>query len=270
MTQRKTAAAPKPRARPKPKPRAKPAAKTTAKKPPARSRAKKDAEAALEAVEAKEARKGKKDSIAASLAAPDALSGPGNAAKRMLRDTRIVQRYIQGWPWPAIAEEAGLSERAAQKAFAARKATMPLALQQDPVEVIEQIMEGYQLTVGDAEAIAVQAVNEGKLSVAVAAKKLGTETREKQVRLLQATGRLPQDLQSLRHLLDMRGLAVQMVDAVEGLSREVEVAGQIEDPGKRAKALASAAERVHDLFMGLTGVEQAGLTAPDVIDVESV
>ncbi|HEV2790338.1 MAG TPA: hypothetical protein VGV69_03465, partial [Solirubrobacterales bacterium] len=48
-------------------------------------------------------------------------SGPRlNAAKQAMRDTLIVARKHQEWPWESIAAEAGISVSATKKAYYAR------------------------------------------------------------------------------------------------------------------------------------------------------
>jgi len=183
-----------------------------------------------------------------------------SAAQMVARDSLIVQRVAQGWSWPAIAGEANLSISAAQRAHAARVREAPFRLGADPVKVVENIFTAYQLSIGDFEAIASAALEKNQLAVAVGAKKGANDAREKVVLLLQATGRLPQDLTALRHLIDIRAIAVRMLDAVDSLQREGELIAQIEDPAARRRAIDEATAKIRTTFaevVGLDGEQQA-------------
>jgi hypothetical protein len=189
---------------------------------------------------------------------PPAKSTP-TSRRREARDALMIARVHQGWTWEAIAGEAGISVSAAKRAVAARKDSLPIKLNADPVRVIEQVFEGYQLSIGDFEAIGAAALEKGQLAVAVGAKKGANEAREKIVLLLQATGRLPQELGALRHLIDLRAIAVRMLDTVDGLERELLLIDQIEDPEARSRAMADATAKVRTTFNELIGVEPAAL-----------
>lgn len=204
-------------------------------------------------------------SKAATKATPDAVSGRHRTiAQRMLRDSRIVQRVIQGWPWEAIATEAGLSVAGAKKAYASRHGQVPMALSIDPVKVIEGIAEGYQLSIGDLEAIAADAVVRNQLAVAVGAKKGANDARDKLVHLLQATGRLPQDLAALRHLIDLRALGVRMLDVIDAFEEEVRLLEEL-PPDQRERATMEAAGKIRTTFYDLLGIG-----APDAVEGHAI
>lgn len=200
----------------------------------------------------------RKATVAPGRAQPDALSGRsgGDVAVRMLRDTRIVARKVQGWPWEAIAKEAGLTVTGAKRAFASRRAVLPMTLRMDPVEVIENVAEGLTMSIGDLEAIAADAMARNQLNAAVGAKKAANDARARMIELLQATGKLPQDLKALRHLIDLRMIALRMLDAVDGFDREVQLVMQIEDVDTRLREAAEASSKVRTTFDDLLGIEQ--------------
>lgn len=233
--------------------------------PPAKKPAKSAAKKKRRAKKKPAAKKAAKGTVAGRRAEPDEVSGPakGDIAKRMLRDTRIVARKVQGWTWEEIAHEAGLSVDGAKAAHKARKDGLQLTLRMDPVEVIENVAEGYSLSIGDLEAIAASAIEDGQLSNAIGAKKAANEGRGKLVELLQATGRLPQDLTALRHLIDLRTIGVKMLDSMDGFQREVVLINQIEDGEKRAAALQEASAKVR-----LTFDELLGIGSPAIADAE--
>lgn len=177
------------------------------------------------------------------------------ARRREARDALMIARTHQGWTWEAIAGEAGISVSAAKRAVAARKDSLPIKLNTDPVRVVEQVFEGYQLSIGDFEAIGAAALEKGQLAVAVGAKKGANEAREKIVFLLQATNRLPKELGALRHLMDLRQTAATLIDTVESLERELNLAAQIEDEEKRKAAISEASDRVVAVLNDLMGGE---------------
>lgn len=176
-----------------------------------------------------------------------------NTAQRGLRDALMLARQAQGWTWPEIAAEAGVDVSTAKRAVKSRREAMPLALRMDPVKVVEQSFEGFQFSIADFERIAAAAMEEaarpgsssGWAAVAVSAKGKANEAREKVMALLQATNRLPQNLGDLRHLIDLRGIAQQMLDAVQEFDRAVKAG---EDPTVAAEALRAT-------FNGLVGIE---------------
>ncbi|HEX7088686.1 MAG TPA: hypothetical protein VF192_01040 [Longimicrobiales bacterium] len=168
------------------------------------------------------------------------------AARQAVRDDLMIARLAQGWTWPMVAEEAGLSVPGAKKAVAARREAAPMKLAMDPVKIVEQTMEGYVASIASFEALAVAAVHDTNWAAAVGAKKGANDARQKILALLQATGRLPQDMGQLRHLMDLRMLAQQMVAAVDGFEAAVEAGG---DP-------AVEAARVRATFHRLIGFDE--------------
>lgn len=191
-----------------------------------------------------------------------------SAAQANLRDSRMVARVAQGWTWEAIAAEAGISPSAAKRAVARRRQDAPLRLNMDPVEVIEKIAEGYQLSIGDFESIASAAADTHQLAVAVGAKKGANDAREKLLGLLQATGRLPQELGALRHLIDLRAIAVRMLDSMDEFDRDIRRILMIEDAAQRTAEAEAVAAKVRLTFDRLLGIDDQAEPEEDVPDVE--
>lgn len=172
----------------------------------------------------------------------------------MQRDSLMIQRRVQGWTWDAIAQEAGISVTSAKNAVRVRQETAPIRLNTDPVRVIEQIMEGYQLSVGDFEMMAQAALDKNHIAAAVGAKRGANDAREKMLLLLQATGRLPQDLGTLRHLIDIRAIAVQMLDTMDEFEREMTIILRLGDPAQTRDEARAASDRVRRVFGELMGL----------------
>jgi transcriptional regulator with XRE-family HTH domain len=167
----------------------------------------------------------------------------------------MVARKAQGWTWEAIAEEAGLSVRTVKEAVKNRQAGAPLQFNADPVRVVEEVFQAYQLSIGDLEAIAAEAARSNQLAIAVGAKRSANDAREKVLTLLQMTGRLPQELGSLRHLIDLRAIAVRMLDVMDGFDRDLAGLTGLEDAAERERLGREAAARVRTTFNELLGIE---------------
>lgn len=193
-----------------------------------------------------------------------------SAAKQALRDQLMVQRVAEGWTWGSIAAEAGMTPSAARNAVQRRIRDAPLHLKSDPVEVVERIFQGYQLSIGSFEALAVAAVETGNLAVAVGAKRSANDARDRVLAVMQATGRMPQEMESLRHLIDIRAIAVRMLDAMDDFGRDMVLAEGLMDDGARREAARAAAAKVQTTFAELMGleepVESTALTLPPLAE----
>lgn len=136
---------------------------------------------------------------------------PGDQAQR---DILILQRRAQGWTWDAIAAAAGLTEKGAREAAERRRRETPLAMKSDPVQIVEDTMLGLQLSIGRFEEYA-ERWKDRHPSAAAGAAKAADDARLSVLALLQAIGRLPEDLTALRHVTEQRALAVRVLDAIE-------------------------------------------------------
>lgn len=199
------AAAEKPASKPSAKPaKAKPKAKAKAAKPKAKAKPKGKAKAP-----AKRSRRGPK--------------GPRlTAAEQSIRDTLIVARKHQDWPWEAIAKEAGISVSATKKAYYNRRRAAESLLDEDPIAILRMLVEGLQLSIGDLEQLAVASMEDRNLAVAVGAKKAANDAREKLQELLQSVGVLPHELGTLRWHVEFKSVVVQLVDTVDNFVERIE------------------------------------------------
>lgn len=175
------------------------------------------------------------------------------AAQQAQRDSLMIARLAQNWTWPAIAAEAGISVDAAKKAVKARQENAPLALKEDPVKIVEDVMTGYQLSVGDLEAMASAALHDNNVAAAVGAKKAADDVREKILLLLQMTGRLPQELGALRHLIDIRAIAVRMLDTMDEFERRIL---EMDLNAKQRKEVSKNVLVVRSTFHELIGLQE--------------
>jgi hypothetical protein len=180
---------------------------------------------------------------AAKKTKPERKRSPRSPATLYYRDTLMLTRLAQGWSLRAIAAEAGVTERQASRAIERRKAETPLVLNIDPVKVVEDVALGLQLSIGDLELVAAEGMSRNQLNVAVGAKRAANDARGQVISLLQDVGRLPQDLSSLRHLLDLKEVALRMVTSVDVFVEEIERGG---DP----EAAAHDVRRTFDELIG--------------------
>lgn len=144
------------------------------------------------------------------------------AAERSIRDSLIVTRKAQNWPWAAIAKEVGIGVEATKKAHAEKKATMGHFMETDAAKIIERLMEGLEFSIGDLEQLAVASLEERNMSAAVSAKRAANEAREKLQNLMQTTGILPNDLGVIKHQLEFRVIVVEIVELVHTFVGNVE------------------------------------------------
>lgn len=240
-----------------PAPKKKAAKKTTPAKRPAKKAASSGRKGGRPSAMREQAKKTQK--TRARKARPDEIPSGRRltAAQQNLRDTRMIQRLAQGWTWAAISQEAGISVTSAMDAVKARQEHAPIRLNMDPVEVIEKIAEGYQLSIGDLESIAAEAALKNNFAVAVGAKKGANDAREKLLVLFQVTGRLPQELSALRHLIDIRAVAVRMLDVMDDFERDMALAFGLESEEERREVARAAADKVRTTFAQLMGMEEA-------------
>lgn len=151
--------------------------------------------------------------------APKGKKGLTNAEKSV-RDTLIVERVALGWGWEDVAKEAGLSIEQTKRNYRARLKALPQLLEMDPMKIIELLVQGFQNSILDLETMA-KDYGEKHPSAAVGAKKAAVETRKDLAQLLQATGQLPHELGTLRHLVDIRLSVRKLLEIVERFEGKV-------------------------------------------------
>lgn len=176
---------------------------------------------------------------------------PGQAvlsAQRSARDTLIVARKAQGWPWSSIAKEAGLKIKAAENAYRARVKDMDQLLEQDAIEILNSLVQGLMLSIGDLEQLSVAALEDRNVSAAVGAKRGANDAREKLQNLLQTSGLLPQDLGTIRLEVDFRVFVKAMFDSVGEFVLQVQ---SLNLPPKQAQRVLAAADTVNERLLAL-------------------
>lgn len=140
-------------------------------------------------------------------------------AQKAQRDQLMLARAAQGWTDAEIGKEANLSASHVRKVVREIRETAPIKLNDDPVKIVQEVFEGVQQSIAGFEAIASEALAKGQYANAVGGKRGANDARGQIMLLLQMTGRLPQDLTALRHLIDLRAIAVRMLDVMDKFER---------------------------------------------------
>jgi hypothetical protein len=169
------------------------------------------------------------------------------------RDILILQRRAQGWSWAEIAAGAGLSERGARLAAEKRRTEKPLAMGGDPVKIVEDVMLGLQLSIGRFEEYA-ERWKDKHPSASAGAAKAADDARLSVLALLQAVGRLPEDLIALRQVTEQRAMATTVLDSVELFSAQI---ADLDLPPDMREKVAEATAQVMRVFYGLLGLPES-------------
>ena len=118
-------------------------------------------------------------------------------------------------------------------------------LDAEPIKILQGILTGLQLSIGDLEQLAAASIEERHLSAAIGAKKAANEARDRLGALLQSVGVLPHELGTLRFEFEFKALIVRIVDTVD---RFVEGVERMRLPKNRREEIVDLA---HQLSTGL-------------------
>jgi hypothetical protein len=156
-----------------------------------------------------------------------------NSWQRVERDNKIVALRARGFPERAVAERFNITPARVGEIMEAWRSTKPKLRLIDPLEIIDQCVDGYQ---ADMEHLSVIAENAGNSNTAVGAINARMAARDRIIALLQTTGVLPHDLGKLRVEVDVRFIAQQLVtilnkyDVPENVQQELIMALQQGEP----------------------------------------
>lgn len=162
-------------------------------------------------------------------------------SQRIARDSLIFQRAAEGWRQGEIAREAGIDTRQVRNIL---KKGMDggdvRLLRKDPVEIVEWALTEYLNSYQGYTAHAAEAVGQEYIS----AMKARDAVMERITRLLQATGKLPRELGTLRHIVDLRAIGERVLIAMDDFE-----AGEI------------SASKVREVFEEVAGIGRPQLPA---------
>lgn len=169
------------------------------------------------------------------------------SANRAFRDLIALEMLADGTSYPEVSAVDGRSEstlRLLRKKYAASGSGVPDLLNEDPVRIIENMLRRKQV----AWRLFAQVAMASEGTARIAAIKGMLQADERTVELLQHVGKLPRELGTLRHVIDVREIAEKMLTALDQMD-----AGEI-SPGE-----------VRVAFEELAGI---GAPAVDAVVVE--
>jgi hypothetical protein len=131
-----------------------------------------------------------------------------NAREKTNRDNQIVAARMRGLSWATIAGTHELSERQCQTIFADYRASHPRLRERDPVEILDDMLDRYEAA---QEELALVSATTTHDATRVGAIRTRLDALAAQTNLLMAVGVLPRDLGVLRHDIEVRAIAGEMV-----------------------------------------------------------
>lgn len=145
----------------------------------------------------------------------------------MKRDTTICTLRAQRKTWPVIAAEVALSERQCRAVYQSYLKDQATSLvEQGPEAMVAEAMAELEEIAMRMAQIAEDPENQ---SVLIGASRLQAQVLRDKIALAQATGLLPHDLGTIRHLHDVRALVVEVVAIMRKRGVPVEVLREIQE-----------------------------------------
>lgn len=120
-------------------------------------------------------------------------------AQQFERNVKIVLARHRGASYATVAEKHGLSVIQCKRIVKAFREANPTLRHQNPVEIVDEMLEGYMADLNDLNDVVEKAEHEAAKTGAINARR---QVREKITELLQAVGALPHDLGTLRVEMD--------------------------------------------------------------------
>jgi hypothetical protein len=154
------------------------------------------------------AAKDAKDAKPAKSKPADAPPPPRNTAERQARNDQIIELVARGVSKARVARVVNVTRQTVYDVLEEHRQTGPRLRQHKPLEIVDQMLEGYQADLEELAAVSSATTNE---SVRVGAIRSRMDARDRIVALLQATGVLPHDLGKLRIDIDVRYISQQLL-----------------------------------------------------------
>lgn len=153
---------------------------------------------------------------------------------RLLRDHLVFEFHLQGKSAAEIAKLDGRTLKTIQRLVERYEreglSRQEKLLEQAPVKIIEDMLRRSQLA---WEIAATTAIHTEADSVRIGGVRTMLDADERILEVLQSTGHMPRELGTLRHLVDVRAIAITMIEAVRALETgdrtPAEVRGTFED-----------------------------------------
>jgi hypothetical protein len=115
------------------------------------------------------------------------------------RNVKIVLARHRGASYATVAQKHDLSVIQCKRIVKAFREANPTLRHQNPVEIVDEMLEGYMADLNDLNDVVEKAEHEAAKTGAINARR---QVREKITELLQAVGALPHDLGTLRLEMD--------------------------------------------------------------------
>ena len=131
-----------------------------------------------------------------------------NAREKTNRDNHIVAARMRGLSWATIAATHELSERQCQTILADYRGSHPRLRERDPIEILNDMLDRYEAA---QEELALVSATTKHEATRVGAIRTRLDALAAQTKLLIAVGVLPRDLGVLRHDIEVRAIAGEMV-----------------------------------------------------------
>lgn len=136
-------------------------------------------------------------------------------AGMLMRDLLAYELHCQGMSDERISAQDGRSITQIKTVIEKQaKSGTEALMEMAPLKVVESMLRRSQTAWKMAAATAAHAENDG---MRIGAIRTMMDADQRVLEILQSTGHLPRELGTLRHLVDVRSIAIQMIDAVRGL-----------------------------------------------------
>lgn len=144
-----------------------------------------------------------------------------NTAERQQRNEMIVSMRARGVSERQVAQTLNIDRTTVQRVMKEWKAANPTLRSQDPLDIIDEMLIGFQ---ADLEELALLSVTAKTEAARVGAINARMAARDRIIGLLQSTGVLPNDLGKLSVEIDVRYIAARVVAVLSrhGVAEEVQ------------------------------------------------
>lgn len=159
---------------------------------------------------------------------PEHLRKPLTIYEQVDRNLAVVTERTRGDGWADIANRHGLTIRRCKQIHAEYRTSNPTLRHHDPVEVVDELLEGYAADLKELSNAHDRAVAAGTMSVQVQAINARMGARAKIAELLQAIGVLPHDLGTMHHVIDGRVTAERVITILERYELPDEIFEELE------------------------------------------
>jgi hypothetical protein len=134
-----------------------------------------------------------------------------NSREKTSRDNQIVAARMRGLSWSTIAATYELSERQCQTILEDYRTSHPRLRERDPIEILDDMLDRYEAA---QEELALVSATTKHDATRVGAIRTRLDALAAQANLLMLVGVLPRDLGVLRHEIDARAIAREIVNVV--------------------------------------------------------